>query len=255
MIVLAADYVGLKIVEFLAGRRERIETLVLDAGNRGGYNDRIEKVYRAAGGGQVAGAERLVDREFISDMERRRPALGILAWWPYLLKGPILDAPRHGWLNLHPSYLPFNRGKNPNFWCLADATPCGVSLHYIDTGIDSGDVVARREVPVSWEDTGESIYLRSRDAIIDLFADSFESVRAGRLPGVKQDPHQGSFHRGAEMPAASRIDLDAATTPRRLFNLIRARMFPPHPTATFTDGTKTFSVQVVIREVDEDARG
>ena len=43
--------------------------------------------------------------------------------------------------NIHLSYLPFNRGAHPNFWSFIDNTPAGVSIHKIDKGIDTGEII------------------------------------------------------------------------------------------------------------------
>lgn len=42
--------------------------------------------------------------------------LGVLAWWPKIVRSPVLDVPRHGFVNTHPSLVPYNRGKHYNFW-------------------------------------------------------------------------------------------------------------------------------------------
>lgn len=248
MIVLASDYVGFKIVEFLGGRRDPVDFVGLDPEDRGGFNSAIEKAtlfrWPAAA---VLGPADLERADVLERLAGSRPRLGILAWWPSILKGRILSIPSGGWLNLHPGYLPHNRGKNPNFWCLVDGTPCGVSLHYADPGVDTGDVVAQERLEVSWEDTGETVYLKARDLMIDLFVRRFEDVLAGRLPRLPQRGAAGSVHRSGQMEEASRIDLDRSCTARELFNIIRARMFPPHPTAFFSDQGQTYSVQIVIK--------
>jgi methionyl-tRNA formyltransferase len=256
MIVLASDHVGLKVVEFLGQRREPVSALGLSAQNRGGFNQQIESVYRRAypKGVLVSDAD-LKDEDFSERLSVPEPELGILAWWPNLVKGRLLSLPTKGWLNFHPSYLPFNRGKHPNFWALVDDTPCGVSLHFIDSGVDSGDVVARRRLETTWEDTGETVYRKSRDLIVELFKEEFDRIRSGALPRVKQDLAEGTSHRAKEIEEASRIDLDGCYSARKLLNILRARTFPPHPAAYFVDNGKRYSVQVTIREMKERADG
>lgn len=251
MIVLASDYVGFKVLEYLVRRGERVACVVVDSQDRGGFNARIEQVYTSAvKGGIFVDAEQLKADKFLDRLSVIRPRIGILAWWPHILRGQVLSIPQLGWLNLHPSFLPFNRGKHPNFWCLADETPCGVSLHFIDTGVDTGDIVARAQLAISWEDTGETVYCKSREMILELFKKHFEDIIANRLPKVGQPRDLGSFHSGGDIEEISRIDLDASYTARRLFNIIRARMFPPHPTAYFQDGSKKYSVQILIKEIE-----
>src|SRR5579872_2578700 len=157
MIVMASDDVGRQVVEFLLERGETIDFLVLDTVDRGGCNSSMEAAWREHGSpGALLLAPDLADPACLDQIAAARPPIGILAWWPYILKEPQLKLPARGWLNFHPGYLPYNRGKHPNFWCLVDETPCGVSLHFIDEGVDTGEVIAQEVVPVSWEDTGET---------------------------------------------------------------------------------------------------
>lgn len=252
MIVLAADQVGLQITEFLAGRKERIDWLILDASDRGGYNAEIRHMVAGASGKRrVETAESLSDPAFLRQVAEEKPALGVLAWWPHLLKGPLVAIPVLGWLNLHPGYLPYNRGKHPNFWCLVDETPCGAALHFVDPGVDTGPVIARSMIETCWEDTGESVHRKCREQAVQLFKDNFDAVIKGSAKPVPQAMTDGNAHRAAHIAAGSEIDLDKTYTARHLLNVIRARMFPPHPTAFFRDAGKTYSVQVVIREVPE----
>jgi methionyl-tRNA formyltransferase len=51
--------------------------------------------------------------------------LGILAWWPKIVKQPLLNLPEKGFINTHPSMLPHNRGKHYNFWALIEEAPFG----------------------------------------------------------------------------------------------------------------------------------
>ena len=254
LIVLASDDVGFRMVQWLAERGEPIGIVALDPGDRGGWNERIRDLLsRTSGATALLDGASLAEEEILDRIERTAPALGLLAWWPRILKGRILGIPRMGWLNVHPALLPYNRGKHPNFWCLADQTPCGVSLHFVDEGVDTGDVVAQARLEVGWEDTGESIHRRSRDLILELFQENYDRIKAGGAVRVPQEPGSGSFHRAAEIDQALRIDLDAPSTPRQVFNVIRARMFPPHPTATFRDGGRTYSVQILIKELKDKA--
>jgi methionyl-tRNA formyltransferase len=252
VILLASDQVGLRISEYLAERGEPIDWLILDRSDRGGCNAEIRRAIAAAGGHRrVEDAASLADPAFVQQLARTRPRLGILAWWPHLLKGELVDVPQNGWVNLHPGYLPFNRGKHPNFWCLVDGTPCGAALHLIDRNVDTGPVIARARIETGWEDTGASIHRKCRDLAVQLFKDNFDALTQGSARPIPQQADDGTSHRSGEIDQASEIDLDASYPARQLLNLIRARMFPPHPTAFFRDGNRKYSVQVTIKEIGE----
>jgi len=64
----------------------------------------------------------------------------------YVLKKEILDLFPNRAINLHISYLPYNRGSDPNFWSFIDGTPKGVTIHYLDEGVDTGDIIVQKEV-------------------------------------------------------------------------------------------------------------
>lgn len=178
--------------------------------------------------------------------------LAIVAWWPYLLRPTAFSLPRLGCVNFHPSLLPHGRGKHPNFWALCEGSPFGVSLHLIDAGVDSGDVVFQQILPVSWEDTGGTLHQRARVAIVALFKENFARLMRGDIPRQPQVASEGSFHRASELEAASRIDLDKHYSGRELLNLLRARTYMPHPGAWFTEAGAVYDVRVEIKQRPSD---
>lgn len=85
-------------------------------------------------------------------------------------------------LNLHISLLPHNRGADPNFWSWFDDTAKGVTLHLIDPGMDTGPILAQREIEFDpLAETLASSYARLRHEIEDLFAQSWNDIASGRL--------------------------------------------------------------------------
>jgi len=174
--------------------------------------------------------------------------LGILAWWPHIIKDPLLTLPKRGFINTHPSLLPHARGKNYNFWTIVEEAPFGVSLHMVDKGVDSGDIVAQVEIPYSWEDTGGSLHGKALAAMEQLFKDSYPKIRKLEVDPVPQNLGTGSMHRAAELEPASVISLDKNYTARKLLNLLRARTFPGYPACVFsTERGEQFEVRVEIR--------
>ncbi len=253
MILLASDYVGHRVVERLLAVGTKPSHIVLDGRDRGGFDTRIRETCQQYGfEGTILEASALSDEATLDTLAATKPDIGVLAWWPRIIKGHLLTLPARGWLNFHPSLLPYGRGKNPNFWTLVDETPFGVTLHFIDAGVDTGPIVVQREIPVSWEDTGGSLYLQAREAIVDLFEESIDAILDGRLSGIPQDLDDGTAHRSADLDPASVIDLDVPIPPRRLFNTIRGRMYPPHPTACFYENGRRYDVEILIRESREE---
>ncbi len=92
----------------------------------------------------------------------------------YILSRDVIDALSNNAVNLHNSYLPWNRGADPNIWSILEKTPRGVSLHFIDDYLDQGDIIAQRIlVDVDEEDTFETTYFRLDQKAKQLFKEAF----------------------------------------------------------------------------------
>ena len=250
IVLFAAGSVGYEVARLFAENEEKIICLVLNSDDHSGFN---LKIMDALGVSQenIIYSEDLYCKDTLAYFNNLNLDIFILAWWPYILKEQLIDIPKIGCLNFHNSYLPYNRGKNPNFWSIVENCPYGVTLHFIDSGIDSGDIAYQSYLKKTWEDTGESLYYRGLQEIIRLFKDNFFEIINGEIPRKLQDLSRGSFHKNCELEEASRIELDRSYKARELLNLIRARTFRPHPGAWFLDDGEKYEVRVDIRKVNE----
>jgi len=112
----------------------------------------------------------------------------------HLIRQDWLAALPNRIVNLHISYLPWNRGADPNLWSFLDDTPKGVSIHFVDSGIDTGPLIVQREVLPEPGDTLASSYGRLSAAVEDLFRENWPAICAGVVTPVPQ-PSAGSCHR------------------------------------------------------------
>lgn len=242
--LFASGPVGRLTAEFLHARGDRPECLVLDERDPGGENARI-----AVGSGvhddHILYTNRQTKGTLAESVRPFNPDLAIFAWWPYIADRHLLRVPRIGTLNFHPSLLPNGRGKAPNFWTIVEETPFGVTIHWVDEGIDEGDLAFQREIAVDWHDTGASLYEKSLDAMVELFQESWPRIKSGRIPRMPQTGPV-KYHAQRELEPASNIDLDRSYTGRELLNILRARTFHPHPGAWFLDGGQRYEVRVSI---------
>jgi len=103
---------------------------------------------------------------------------------------PILDRFKDRAINLHISYLPWNRGADPNLWSFLDNTPKGVTIHFMDEGFDTGDIIAQRYLKYDIDDTLRTFYNKLSICIVDLFTKVWPYVREGEAKRYKQ----GSYH-------------------------------------------------------------
>jgi methionyl-tRNA formyltransferase len=112
-----------------------------------------------------------------------------------IIKEPLLS--RYRIINLHISYLPWNRGADPNLWSWIDNTPKGVTLHYVDAGVDTGDIIAQLEVTMSEAETLATSYVKLVRAAEALFTQTWPDLAANRSPRTPQ-PIAGTVHRAAD---------------------------------------------------------
>lgn len=246
--VFASTDTGLKVVQLFRSIGHKLEYLVL---NDEEDPDMREAIVAAADANRVIPYKQLLRSISLDDplVQAGSIDIGILAWWPHIIGNRIRSLSSRGFLNFHPSMLPFNRGKNPNFWALANDTPHGVSIHWVDDNIDGGPIAFRRPIEITWTDTGESLYAKSKEAIFELFRDSLPSILAADIPRIPQAQDFG-VHYSKQLDPASRIELDHEYRARDLLNLLRARTFKPYPGCRFTERGRTYEVRISIEEVD-----
>lgn len=146
-------------------------------------------------------------------LDARMPDFLVSYGYPRILKQPILERfmPDRA-INLHISYLPWNRGSDPNFWSFLERTPKGVTIHYLDEGIDTGDIIVRKEVAFGASETLKSSYDRLHEEIEALFYAHWPAIRSGACPRLPQTG-AGSFHLYKETKARMHLLSDGWNTP------------------------------------------
>lgn len=244
--IFASDEIGLKIISLFSKRNKEITFLVLDKEESSHLKTQIESTARCK---NIFFYEDLRKHEVLEFLKSLNIDLVILAWWPYIIKKPLFDISRMGFLNTHPSLLPYNRGKHYYFWNLVDGVPFGVTLHWIDENIDSGDIAFQRQLNTTWEDTGFTLRKRARKAIVSLFEENFDSIISGNIPRKKQDLKKGSFRSNKEIEHSSKVDLKQLYTAKELLNLIRARSGFPNGGIWFEEDDAKYKVTLSIKKL------
>lgn len=195
-------------------------------------------------------ASKLREPETVDAIKALKPEIGITAFFAYILKPDIIEIPLLGCINLHPAMLPHNQGWHPNVWPILDGSPAGVTVHYIDEGVDTGDIIAQRVVEVEPTDTGGSLHQRLTRELVSLFQDTWPAIKAGTNQRIQQGIRKGTSHRRRDMDAIDKIDLDETYVAKDLINILRGRTYPPYPAAYFIhDGRRVYvRVQLISEE-------
>lgn len=90
-----------------------------------------------------------------------------------IIRQNILEIMHGNAINLHISFLPWNKGLKPNIWSFLLDTPKGVTIHFMDKGIDTGKIILQKKVEISMEETLHSSYTILHQEIQTLFKENF----------------------------------------------------------------------------------
>ena len=113
--------------------------------------------------------------------------------YKHILSREILKNSKNNVINLHISYLPYNRGADPNYWSFKENTPKGVTIHFIDEGIDTGPILIQKLCAFDKSHTLKSSYDLLKETIETLFFHNFDNIINGNIK-PKPQVGKGSMH-------------------------------------------------------------
>ncbi|KAA9410363.1 formyl transferase [Haloarcula hispanica] len=193
----------------------------------------------------------ITTKEQLELIKEIQPEMVISAGFDHLVPAEILDVPQNGCINLHPSYLPHNRGKSPNVWSIVENTPAGVTLHFMSESFDEGPIIAQREVESSFADTGKDLHGRLEQEQFELFTDVWPDIEKGEIETQPQDDIEGKYHSIDDFKDLCEIDPDAKYTAKGFLDILRALTFPPFDNAQIQLDDEIYYIDVDIRTADE----
>lgn len=162
----------------------------------------------------------------------------------------MLQLPRFGNINVHGSLLPKYRGAAPVQWAIANGDiVTGVTTMRLDEGLDTGDILLQREIPISVEDTAVTVAPRLAALGADLLIETLHGLEQGSITPVKQDNARATL-----APILKKEDglVDSNKTATEIFN--RLRGFQPWPGAYTLFRGKTLKIVAARPAQAEDVR-
>ncbi len=149
-------------------------------------------------------------------------------YYRHLVSKELLAIPRAGCLNLHGSLLPKYRGCAPANWAILNGeTETGVTLHYMTTKPDAGDIVGQRRVPIAPKDDARTLNQKLAAAARPMLDECLPLILKSAAPRIKQDEAAATYF-GRRKPADGEIDWQRPA--REIANLVRA-VTRPYPGA------------------------
>lgn len=144
--------------------------------------------------------------------------------WQELLDAEVLSIPEVGCVGRHLSLLPKRRGRAPVAWALIHGLEeTGVSLFWLDEGVDTGDIVSQKKVDIDRTDEARDLHEKMTHATVDLLNDVIPSFEAGEFPRESQDDEAATYTH-PRRPDMGLIDWGKSS--QRLYDFIRGQSEP-----------------------------
>lgn len=135
--------------------------------------------------------------EFLQRVAELGPELNVSVSYDQIVRRPLHETAPRGFVNVHAGRLPQYRGRNVINWAIINgASEIGVTAHYIDEGIDTGDIIRQIVLPIGWTDTYGDVLGRVTLVIPDLVAETVGLIARGEAPRLPQPSVAATYFSG-----------------------------------------------------------
>jgi len=161
-----------------------------------------------------------------------KPDLGVMAFVTDILPQKVLEKPRLGTIQYHPSLLPRHRGASAINWAIVmGETRTGLTIFWPDTGIDTGPILLQKHVEIDPDDTVGSLYFSKLLPLgVEALVESVELVEQERAPRIPQDESLATYE---PIFQGEHAIIDWSREARRVYDLVRGANPQPGATTTY----------------------
>ena len=132
--------------------------------------------------------------DFLQSLRAMEPDVIASIAAPQIFKKELIELPRRGTMNIHASLLPRYRGMMPRFWVLAKGEEeTGVTAHFVDSGIDTGDIILQHIIEISPEETLHSLQKKIARVGAVVLLEALERIEKGQITGTPM-AGEGSYY-------------------------------------------------------------
>jgi methionyl-tRNA formyltransferase len=220
VIVFGYGELGIAAARALTGAGARVGAIVVPSNRSGEDVDRVAAFAAEQGFPLWVQPPSRAIEPFVRQLQAAAP--DVIAVWSYsmLLPQAVLAVPRLGAVNVHGGLLPDYRGGHVMQWALINGeTQTGVTLHYMDAGIDTGPVIAEARFPIEADDDAVRVRSRLKTSGVDLLRRWWPQIAAGTAPRAPQDETRARYWR---MRTVEDGRIDWTMTNERICRVVRA---------------------------------
>jgi methionyl-tRNA formyltransferase len=143
---------------------------------------------------QVLQPERVKDPHFIAQLEELKPDVIVVAAFGQILPPAVLNLPRMGCINVHPSLLPKYRGAAPINWAIINGeSETGVTTYLMDEGMDTGPILLVREVEIKADETAQELGEQLAEIGGKLARKTIQGLKEKALQPIPQDEQGATY--------------------------------------------------------------
>ena len=231
--------VDLEIVGIMTTPKEFVLTYNAGKDSKTMKNDVYDEIYQIGkdNGIPVFVIEKMNEKRTVDILLGWEPELIVVSGWYHIIGAAIRNIPKYGVVGLHPSLLPKYRGGAPLVWQMINGeNKAGITLFYMDQGVDSGDIIAQAEEIIEETDTIGTLYEKVGNSGIKLLEKYLPLIALGKAPRIKQEYLKDEDIWPQRRPEDGLIDW--SKSPREIENFVRAQTKPYPGAYTIIDGKK-----------------
>ena len=138
--------------------------------------------------------KRIKEKECVEQLRQIPCDVIVVVAFGQILSKEILDIPKYGCINVHASLLPRWRGAAPIQWAILEGdSTTGITTMQMDVGLDTGDILLKKEIAIEKEETGESLHDRLAALGSDLLLETLSLAEKGKLNPIKQNEEESCY--------------------------------------------------------------
>ncbi|MCI9486910.1 MAG: methionyl-tRNA formyltransferase [Lachnospiraceae bacterium] len=186
--------------------------------------------------------------EFIRKMKGYQADLFVSMSFNQIFKRQMINLPKYKTINCHAGKLPYYRGRNILNWVLInDEREFGITVHYIDEGIDTGDIILQRTYPIRDQDDYKTLLEQAYTGCAEILYDAVKEIQQGTVCAVKQDTiDRIGMYCGIRRPGDEVINWNTGS--REIFNFVRALCEPGPMALSHLNGEEIYINKVRLVE-------
>jgi folate-dependent phosphoribosylglycinamide formyltransferase PurN len=131
--------------------------------------------------------------ESLNLINKLKPDVLVSVFFNQILSKRLIGIPSYC-INIHPAYLPNYKGVSPVFWSLANnESYAGVTIHYIDAGIDTGKIIYQQKIPITSNDTEHSLYFKCCEVGVSLLLKALKDIKSEKVHTIEKVNEEESY--------------------------------------------------------------